>query len=268
VDDHDQKARASHGEQEQTEGHMSLHDFMAAQAKNADALETLPHFSSLIPLVGRMYDAAAQLAAPKHSPTLGKLLMVCHREFLVAASQIIRGLPLDSHANTRRAVEVAKVALAFKRNVANVHEWLKQDLRQRRWSAREEGKKPERLPSVRFPELDNDPLVQDLQQYFGIASDTFVHFTPEFFALQEFSETPDGDGNVSIGLNYITSDRDILLHAAMLCGLHVRILHVFDAVFDGVLSADAGWKMLRATFDELAKGLWRDLTPLVETSSK
>jgi hypothetical protein len=247
---------------------MSLSDFMAAQSKNAAALATTPHFASLVPLVDRMYDAAAQLAAPEHSPTLVKLLMVCHREFLVAAGQIIRGLPFDSHANTRRAVEVAKVALAIKRNRANVQEWLKEDLRQRRWSAREEGKKPERLPSVRFPELDNDPLMQDLQQYFGIASDTFVHFTPEFFALQEFSETPDGDGNVSIGLNYITSNREILLHAAMLCGLHVRILRVFDAVFDGVLSGDAGWKLLRATLDQLATDLWSDLPPLAEVSSK
>jgi len=237
---------------------------MAAQANNAVVLANAPHFASLIPLVDRMYDTAAQLAAPKHSPTLGKLLMVCHREFLVAASQIIRGLPFDSHANTRRAVEVAKVALAFKRNVANVHKWLKPDLRQRRWNAREEGKKPERLPSVRFPELDNDPLVQDLQQYFGIASDAFVHFTPEFFALQESSETPDGDGNVSVVLNYITSNRNILLHAAMLCGLHVRTLLVFDAAFDGVVSAHAGWKVLRATFDQLSTELSRDLPPLSE----
>jgi len=52
----------------------------------------------------------------------------------------------------------------------------------------------------------------------------------------------------------------------MLCGLHVRILLVFDAVFDGVVSADAGWKVLRATFDQLGNELWRDLPPLPEMS--
>jgi hypothetical protein len=245
---------------------MSLNDFMAAQATNAAALATKPHFASLVPLVERMYAVATQLAAPKHSPTLGKLLMLCHREFLVAASQITRCLPFDSHANTRRAVEAAKVALAVKRNRANVQEWLKQDLRPRRWEARQEGKKPEYLPPNRFVDLDNEPLLDELQQYFGIASDSFIHFTPEFLGHQDFVETPNGDGNVSIGLNYFASERDSLLHAIMLCGLHVRILLVFDAVFDGVVCADAGWKVLRATFDQLGNELLRDLPSLPETS--
>jgi len=191
---------------------MSLNDFMAAQATNAVALASKPHFASLVPLVDRMYAMAVQLAAPKHSPTLGRLLMICHREFLVAASQIIRGLPFDSHANTRRAVEAAKVALAVKRNRANVQEWLKQDLRARRWEERQEGKKPQRLPPDRFPELDQEPLLHELQQYFGIASDSFIHFTPEFLGHQDFSETPTGDGNVSIGLDYFASERESLLH--------------------------------------------------------
>ena len=214
-----------------------------------------------------MYTAAAQLAAPKHSQTLGRLLMICHRDFNVAASQIMRGLPFDSHANTRRAVEAAKVVLAVKRNRANVHEWLKRDLRQRRWDARQEGKKPEYLPPNRYPELDNEPLLHELQQYFGIAFDSFIHFTPEYLGNQDFRETPTGDGNVSIELNYFASEREVL-HAIMLCGLHVRILLVFDAIFDGIMSADAGWKLLRATFDKLAKELSRDVTPFVETSSK
>lgn len=47
----------------------------------------------------------------------------------------------------------------------------------------------------------------------------------------------------------------------MLCGLHVRIILVFDAVFDGIVVADAGWKVLRTTFDQLAMELMRDLPP-------
>jgi hypothetical protein len=247
---------------------MSLNDFMAAQSQNAEALATKPHFASLVPLVDRMYVMATELAAPKHSPTLGKWLMICHREFLTAASQIVRGLPFDSHTNTRRAVEAATVALAIKRNRANVHEWLKEELRLQRWDARQEGKKPKGLPRNRFPELENEPLLQDLQQYFGIASDSFIHFTPEFLGHQDFSETPTGDGMVSIGLNYFASEPEILQHAIMLCRLHARILLVFDAVFDGVVSADAAWKVLRATFDQVGKDLWNDLKTSSEVSSE
>ena len=206
---------------------MSLNDLMTAQAKNAAAFATTPHFASLIPLVDRMYTAAAQLAAPKHSPTLGKLLMICHREFSLAASQIIRGLPFDSHANTRRAVEAAKVALAIKRNRANVQEWLKGELRLARWDARQEGKKPQRLPPVIFHELDNEPLVQELQQYFGIASDSFIHFTPEFLGHQDFSETPIGDGKTSIGLGYFASERDILLMHSC-CAVCTFVYYLFS----------------------------------------
>jgi hypothetical protein len=238
---------------------MSLEDFMSAPHKNVETLCQAPHFASLIPLVNRMYDCAGALASKRHSPTLVKLMMVCHREFLVAASQIQRGLPFDSHANTRRAVEAAKVALALKRNRNNGEEWLKTEIRQRRWDARQQGQKPERLPPVQFRELDKEPLIVSLQQYFGIASDTYLHFTPEFFGRQSFSLTPIDDTNVFLGLNYFASERDILLHAVMLCGLHLRILLVFDAVFDNVIIEDAGWIVLRATFEQLATELMRDL---------
>jgi hypothetical protein len=189
-------------------------------------------------------------------------MMVCHREFLVAASQIRRGLPFDSHANTRRAVEVAKVALALKRNRNNAEKWLKTEIRQRRWDARRRGQKPQRLPPIQFPELDQEPLIASLQEYFGIASDTYIHFTPEFFGQQPFSQTPVDGGNVFIGLDYFGSERDILFHAVMLCGLHLRILLVFDAVFDNVMIEDPGWKVLRTTFEQLAAELMRDLPPL------
>jgi hypothetical protein len=135
---------------------MSLKEFMAAQAVNAETFGQSPYFASLVPLVERMYETAtvAVLGLPKYSPTLLKLQMLCRRDFLVAASQIQRGLPFDSHGNTRRAVEIAKVALALRRNLANAEAWLKTEVRQRRWDARQQGLKPERLPPVRFPELD------------------------------------------------------------------------------------------------------------------
>src|ERR1017187_9950713 len=76
---------------------MSLNEFIAAQNTNAETFGQAPHFASLVPLVDRMYDTAGKLASPRHSPTLLKLMMICRREFFVAASQIRRGLPFDSH---------------------------------------------------------------------------------------------------------------------------------------------------------------------------
>jgi len=235
---------------------------MGVQAKNAESFGRAPHFSSLVPLVDRMYEVGGELASHHHhSPTLLKLMLVCRREFLVAASQIRRGLPFDSHANTRRAVEAAKVALALKRNPANGEAWLKTDLRQRRWDARQEGQKPEYLPPVRFPELDQEPLLLALQQYFGMASDTYIHFTPEYFGQQEFSQQPAEGDKVWVRLEYFAAERDILFHAVTLCALHIRILLVFDAAFDNVMTSDGGWKVLRVTGDQLAADLLRGLPP-------
>ena len=170
---------------------MGLAEFMHAQAVNAEEFSRAPHFASLVPLVDRMYLTASTLAANgKRSPTLLKLLWLAQRDFLVAASQIQRALPFDSHANTRRAVEIARVALALKRNLKNADRWLNEEVRQRRWDARQSGRKPEWMPPVRFPELDNEPLLTQLGEYFGIASDAYLHFTPEYLGLQPISHGP------------------------------------------------------------------------------
>jgi hypothetical protein len=240
---------------------MSLTDFMAVQAQNAAMFSTHPVFASLVPLVDRMYETAGILASKRHSHTLVRLMMVCRREFLVAESQVIRGLPFDAHANTRRAVEAAKVALAVKRNRANAEEWLKTDVRQRRWDARQQGQKPEHLPSARFPELDQEPLLAPLQQYFGMASDLYVHFTPEFFGRQTFTQTRIDDENVFVKLDYITDQREILFTGIHLCSIHVHTLMVFNATFDNVMADDAGWKLLKTTFDQLAADLLREVPP-------
>jgi len=105
-------------------------------------------------------------------------------------------------------------------------------------------------------------LVASLQEYFGIASDTYIHFTPEYFGQRVFSQTPMGGGKVFISLNYLTEAGPILSHAIYLCGLHVRILLVFDAVFDNHVTGDAGWSALKVTSDQLAMELLRDLPPL------
>lgn len=240
---------------------MGYSDFLSAQATNAEGLAAQPHFASLVPLVDRMYRCVCDIAGPKFSPTLVKLLVLSHREMLVAASQIQRGLPYDAAANTRRAIEIAKVALAAKRDFANAEKWLMEVKRQERWDARQQGVKPPWLPSVQFSGLENEPLLAQLQEFFGIASDMYVHFTPEFFGQGFFTEKS-GEGNTAtIASNYFTDERTVLQHALMLCGLHVRIMLVFDACFDGSVIQDAGWKMLSATFEQLSSELARSLPP-------
>jgi hypothetical protein len=208
-----------------------------------------------------MYDTAGILASKKHSHTLVRLMMICRREFLTAQSQVIRGLPLDAHANTRRAVEAAKVALAVKRNRANAEEWLKTDVRQRRWDARQQGQKPEHLPSARFPELDQEPLLAYLQQYYGMASDMYIHFTPEYLGRQTFTQTPQSDGIVFVELAYIADEREMLFTAISQCSAHAHILLVFNEVFENVMTNDPGWKLLKTTFDQLAADLLRQVPP-------
>jgi hypothetical protein len=240
---------------------MGFSDFMAAQAANAEALADKPHFASLVPLVDRMYRCIVDIAGQKYSPTLVKLLVLCHRELLVAASQIQRGLPYDAAANTRRAVEIARVALAAKRDIANAEKWLMEDKRQARWDARQQGIKPKRHPGVKFECLENEPLLAQLDDFSGIASDLYIHFTPEFFGQGFFTQTA-GEGNkVQIDPHYFSNERTLLQHAVMLCSLHVRILLVFHACFEGTVAQDAGWKVLCATFDQLAAELARGLPP-------
>jgi len=43
--------------------------------------------------------------------------------------------------------------------------------------------------------------------------------------------------------------------------MHARILLVFNAVFDDVLTDDPGWKLLKTTFDQMAADLLREVPP-------
>jgi len=160
-------------------------------------------------------------------------------------------LPHDSGANARRSIEIAKLALALKREPDAANEWLKAGVRQARWDARQRGAKAPRLPNVHFPLVDSDPLFVSLKEYFGIASDMHVHFTPEFFGNQHFQERPTADGGRTIELDYFASEGTVLLGIIGLCGIHARILAIFNACFDGVVSTDPGWRLLEATFQQL-----------------
>ena len=238
---------------------MSFSQFKAEQNEVDKYFAQSPVFDSLIPLVIRMYSCVRDLAQPSFSPTMGRLLMLCHREFLVAATLIQRGLPYDAAANTRRAIEIAKVALLLKRDPKNGERWIQAEQRQARWDARQAGERPKPFQAAQFPGIKDDPLYKSLQDYFGMYSDAFVHFTPEFMGIQHFHEAPDTDNITLISLRCFAPEPTILQHGVTLCGLHGRILALFDACFDNVVSNDKGWQMLKATFDQLGSDLLKTL---------
>lgn len=240
---------------------MSVVEFRSRIDHVADHFGKHLAFTGLIPTVDQMYQCV-RIVPQRHFPLdMGKLLMLSHREFLVGCNLLQCGLPLDAGANTRRAIEIARLALAVKRDRANAEKWMQGEKRQERWDARQDGERPKNLPPLQWPEIDNDPLFAPLKDYFGMYSDTFVHFTPEFIGQQHFDERPSQDGVAIINLRYFSSDRMVIQNAITICGIHGKILGVFDACFDNMVSNDGGWKMLKATFDQLGADLWKQLPP-------
>jgi hypothetical protein len=241
---------------------MSFTEFKAGRTEIEAANAKSQVFDALIPLADRMYRCVRDLSQARGSPTIGRLLMLCHREFLVAATLIQSGLPYDSAANTRRAIEIAKVALALKRDPTNAEKWMQAAERQARWDARRTGQKPKSFQSPQFPDVSNDPLFKTLQDYFGMYSAMYVHFTPEFFGIQRFQKEPTERQTFILHLDYFATDRAVLSQGIILCGLHSRILVLFDACFDHVVSVDPGWQMLKATCDQLGADLFKALPPV------
>lgn len=240
---------------------MSSSEFRNRRAVVETHFGTHPAFNALIPLVDQMYRCVRTVAQKNFPADMGKLLMLCNREFLVGTSLLQSGLPFDAAANTRRAIEIAKLALAIKRDRGNAAKWMRATERQERWDDRMAGKKPKQAPQFQVPDVEADPLFAPLKVYFGMYSDTFVHFTPEFVGQQHFEETPGEDGVKIIHLPYFASDRIVVEHAITICGLHGKILLLFDACFDNLVSNDKGWQILKATFDQLGIDLRKNMPP-------
>ena len=62
-----------------------------------------------------------------------------------------------------------------------------------------------------------------------------------------------------IAMELFAQERTVLVAALLLCGVHVRVIRVFDACFDDLVSSDGGWKLLAATFEQVGSELTRDL---------
>ena len=76
---------------------MSLAEYLSAQQRNLEAITESPHYSRLIETIDRLYRSTIDLG-PAHCPRVcfGKMLLMCHKSLLSAATLIARGQPEDS----------------------------------------------------------------------------------------------------------------------------------------------------------------------------
>ena len=167
---------------------MSIEDYIAAQRSNIASISQLPHFSVLGNLTDRLYEWAIGLVPKDSPPPFGQLLLICHRSFLSALTLIGQAQPDDAAPISRRAIEVARLALAVKKNPKSAEEWVAYEKRMERWQARNRGEKPKPFsPKLDLPR--DHPIISELVKQLGIMSDASVHFTPEYFGSQHWNRS-------------------------------------------------------------------------------
>jgi len=228
---------------------MSLDDFIDADQQNLDRIRTLlPHFRELMPQMHELYQRSLDLV-PKDALVFGRSLLLCHKSLLSAAAMIGRRHPDDAAAITRRAIETARVALAVKHDAKNLERWKNAEQRLARWAARGQGKRPKPVKDIiQYPA--GHAGQEELLRYFGLLSDAFVHFTPEFVETQGWRHQTRGEYGY-VELPYLETDqRSIERHLLILGGVHMRIVDILDECFDGALSGDDEWRRRRADVAE------------------
>jgi hypothetical protein len=176
---------------------------------------------------------------PKGQLIFGRFLLICHKSLLSAAALIAQTQPEDSVGVTRRAIEVARVALAIKLNDQNALKWTSYQERHDRWIKRQQGEKPKSF-RVEFADVKGDTLIEELDRWLGVLSDACVHFTPEFYDSLDWDETIRDGGEGEIFLHYFhRSRREIERHFNTLAAVHGSVLKAVDRCFDGGISMDA-----------------------------
>ncbi len=221
--------------------------YIKAQRTNLDRGRQSPLFSELVGDADRAYRAVVA-AHPDHvSPIFGKFILICHRSLLAAATLTAQSQPDDGAAITRRAVEVARTALAIKLNDQNAEQWLSFQQRHERWLKRQQNERPKTF-QVHFQSIKGEPLIDDLDNILGVLSDSAVHFTPEYFITLDWEERWGESGNGAIFLNYFHRDaREIERSLIYLGAAHLKILEVFDRCLDGWFRATPSvWQALAA----------------------
>ena len=243
---------------------MSLDEYVATQQKNLDAIKESPHYSQLIQTVDHLYRTTLDLG-PVHCPRVcfGKMLLMCHKSLLSAATLIARGQPEDSAPITRRAIEIGHLAIAVHLDPENYVRWLDVEHRMARHEARLKGERPKNEPAHKWgKEVIGHPLLSDLRTFLGMVSDSDAHFTPEFEGNLAWSEQLSPEMDLSIQLSYFdTTMRTIHCAFLNLAAIHLRLLDVFNACFKDGLEQDGGWRLVKNTAFAIARELAQEFTP-------
>lgn len=231
-----------------------MQEFFDAQMNNLRHAIKIPHIQQLTQAIHQAYTAARASVPPDGPPLLfGKLLLICHKSLLSAASLIVSSLPDDSVGITRRALEAAKVALAVKIDERNANAWLSFEERHSRWLARQDGRRPAHF-KVSFEGVRGDPDIDFVDRYLGILSDAFVHFTPEYYSILDWEVLPGAGDQFTVRLNYFhRSNREIERQLLQLVVVHGRILQIFDRCYDHILSRDESFRTNLAEVWRVAK---------------
>jgi hypothetical protein len=243
---------------------MAIDEYLETELQNFQRMRTMPHYRELIPLLDSLYVEGIDLIPAASPPYFGRLLLVCHKSLLGAASLLLRLHPDDAGPVTRRSIEAVLIAAAVKHDPANLAEWQSFEERTKRWDARQEGQKPKPLrPSITYPETEQ---VERLWSQLGMLSDAYVHFTPEFMLNLDWRNADVDDGTVSVHLNYFTKDRpQVEREMVTLAGVHSATLDIFDTCYDRTFQANRRWASLRRLLDirgaQLASMLPRPSAP-------
>lgn len=218
---------------------MSIQDYIVAQRANISEISELPHFFKLGDHTHRLYERAVTLVPKSSPPHFGQLLLICGRSFLSALTLIGQAQPDDADPISRRAIEAARLALAFKTNPENAMKWVSYEERMKRWQARDRGEKPKRLtPKLNLPR--DHPILNELEKYLGILSDSSVHLTPEYFGSQNWIRN-----ETRLELRYFISDQRAIEGSLIaFINIHANILRIFDECFDSSFFSDDQWKQV------------------------
>jgi len=222
-------------------------EYLAAQFNRTEMFLDNRPLSSVVGAIDAVYETVRRGDHPI-SPGLARIFSVCHQGLFSAASCIARGIPLDSPASSRRALEAARVALAIKLDPANAAKWAAFEGRMARWDARDEKQKAPKL-NVNFSALKDDPLADKAGLLMGILSDVAVHFTPEYLSNVDFTVV---DGGSQLYSDYIEDDQDeIARYLRTLVAVHMTILKIFDRCVDGAFLRNPAYRAAMAALQDL-----------------
>ena len=232
-------------------------DYCKVQKANLGNTLKFEPFAVLIPLVDQLYQQSIVLMPSDSSPVYGRLLLVCHKEFLAAASLVGQCQPDDADPITRRAIEAIRLAAAIKAEPKNAEIWLAYEKRMERWERRQSGEKPR---SLHIKLEVSHPIVNELMETWGILSDAGVHFTPEYFHTLDWRNREGAKF-----LNYFMSDqRAIETAIVILTGTHTKILLILNECVDNAFGVDAEWMKQMASLHKRGKAYGEKFAPDTE----